>query len=145
MVNLAVMAAGLVPPLAFYQSAVRCSSHCIPRHIRHFLGSKFRQRFSVSGFLDTYLSADPLHSIHHQDLTVTFQAILTPQIPSGASICNCLHDNSGFPLIPCLWGHIIHIISLHRFLSFFWTPPGFVFQFYLKRFFLSLFFLFACL
>lgn len=64
-VNLAVMAAGLVPPLAFYQSAVRCSSHHIPRHFRHFLGSAFRQRFSVSGFLDTYLSADPLHSTHH--------------------------------------------------------------------------------
>lgn len=68
------MAAGLVPPLAFYQSAVRCSSHHIPRYFLHFLGSEFRQNFSVSGFLDTYLSEDPLHSTHHQDLAITFQA-----------------------------------------------------------------------
>lgn len=133
MVNLAEMAAGLVAPLAFYQRAVRCSSRHIPRHFRHFLGSEFRQSFSVSGFLDTYLSEDPQHSTHHQDLAVTFQANSDFSDSFWRLSMQLLKWQCGFSLIPCIWAHIIHVISLLKFPFFIWTSVGFVFKLCLKR------------
>lgn len=126
------MAAALVPPLAFYQSAVKCSSHHIPRHFHHFLGSEFRERFAVSVFLDTYLSADPLHSTHHQDLTVTFQAN-SDSSDSFWSLTMQLLKWQQWLFIsssPLSSHHSCYFAAQVSF--YFWTPLGFVFQLCLK-------------
>lgn len=88
-------------PFAFHHSAVRYSSHHIPRHFNHLIWSEIQHQFSVSGFSDTHPWADIQHNTLHTELLLSSKVLLR-------LLRVAVNDNKSCLLFHCLWAQEIH-------------------------------------